>query len=245
MVFFAVALGPRFAMFNVVVMAFRRIFLCTVLAVQSFSQAPTAEDQILSSRPGVFGPPPTAEEFARWRAEGEQLHQRLLARLPYMKRLPPSSFPELPTAVARELERRGCTIPQTPRPQPHNVIRGEFARSGQQDWALFCGTQDPKDGYTTRLLVFWNGSPENPAVIESFRDGDYMQGSETALFTDRLLAVATRDYILEHDRYYGQQEGVTLPSPLDHQGIDDIFDGKASTIHYFFQNKWLPLSGAD
>jgi hypothetical protein len=230
--------------------SFRILFYAALAVTEVLAQTPTAEDRILSSRPGVFGPPPTAGEFAGSRAEGEQLYERMLARLPFMRRLPPSSFPELPIPVARELERRGCTIPQTPRPQPHNVIHGEFARPGQQDWALLCSTRDPRDtgaygGYTTRLLVFWNGSPENPAVFESFPDGKFMQGSETALFSVRLLAVATRDYILDHDRAYGQEKGVILPSPLDHQGVEDIFDGKASTIQYFFQNKWLQLSGAD
>src|SRR5437773_1573493 len=54
-------------------------------------------------------------------------------------RLPPSAFPELPGNVARELQRRGCTIPQEAfTKRPHNVVRGEFARPGQLDWAILC-----------------------------------------------------------------------------------------------------------
>jgi hypothetical protein len=32
---------------------------------------------------------------------------------------------------------------------------------------------------------------------------------------------------------------------MDHLGIDDAFVGKASVVEYFFQGKWLQLSGAD
>jgi len=54
-------------------------------------------------------------------------------------RLEPSAFPELPGNIRQELERRGCTIPQVWKDRkPHNVIRGEFTRNGQTDWAVFC-----------------------------------------------------------------------------------------------------------
>ena len=47
-------------------------------------------------------------------------------------RLPPSAFPELPKSIRRELERRGCTIPQVwADKKPQNVIKGEFTRKGQ------------------------------------------------------------------------------------------------------------------
>ncbi len=221
---------------------------------------PSAEDKILASRPGVFGPPPTAEEFARSRLESERLRRQMLARLPEMKRLPPSSFSDLPKRVAAELARRGCTIPQTAQAEPHNVIHGEFARPGQQDWAVFCSTRDTSDtseyrGYTTRLLVFWNGSADNPAEFEPFWEGDYLFMNEVAeanvddpargLYFYRSISAASRDYITAHDRAYGQAERVSLPPTLDHQGIDDGFYEKASIVHYFHEGEWLQLAGAD
>lgn len=52
-------------------------------------------------------------------------------------RLPPSAFPEMPTNIRRELERRGCTIPKVwADKRPHNVIKGEFTGKGQTDWAV-------------------------------------------------------------------------------------------------------------
>lgn len=63
-----------------------------------------------------------------------------------------------------------------------------------------------------------------------------------ALNFSRGLGVVGAKFILEHHRAYG---GVKPPRPLDHQGIDDAFLGKASVVHYFHKGKWLKLSGAD
>jgi hypothetical protein len=54
-------------------------------------------------------------------------------------RLPPKAFPELPAKLRVDLERRGCTIPQVPVVNGrHNVIKGEFSKAGQTDWAVLC-----------------------------------------------------------------------------------------------------------
>ena len=69
-------------------------------------------------------------------------------------RLAASEFPELPANLAQDLRRRGCTIPQTVfARQPHNVIKGQFARPGQVDWAVLCSLKG-----RSSILVFWNGS---------------------------------------------------------------------------------------
>jgi hypothetical protein len=39
--------------------------------------------------------------------------------------------------------------------------------------------------------------------------------------------------------------GSVKPPPIDHQGIDDAFAGKASVVLYFYRGKWLELTGAD
>lgn len=54
-------------------------------------------------------------------------------------RLSPAAFPELPKNLVTELERRGCTIPQVAGfNKRQNVIKGEFKRPGQIDWAILC-----------------------------------------------------------------------------------------------------------
>jgi hypothetical protein len=66
-----------------------------------------------------------------------------------IKRLPPSAFKELPPEIVGSLQASGCLIPQ-PDPlaipslglsPPYNVIRGEFAQEGQEDWAVLCSRQ--------------------------------------------------------------------------------------------------------
>src|SRR5579859_6550760 len=91
-------------------------------------------------------------------------------------RLPPTAFPELPGSVVRELQRRGCTIPQTPyTKKPHNVIKGEFAKPGQTDWAVLCSVKS-----ISTILVFWKGSETNPAAIAPMEDRNYLQTINTA-----------------------------------------------------------------
>ncbi len=153
-------------------------------------------------------------------------------------RLPPPAFPNLPANVVRELQRRGCSIPQDAyTKKPHNVIQGEFARSGQIDWAVLCSV----DGVST-ILVFWNGSEKSPAVVAAREDRNYLQGiSATEFGFSRELRPVREAFIMRHHRAYG---GPTLPL-IDHQGIDDAFLEKASTTWYFHSGKWLKLTGAD
>ena len=80
--------------------------------------------------------------------------------------LPPSAFPELPPAVIQTLQARGCQIPQIQRRKRDNVIRGEFLKSGQTDWAVLCTTKK-----LTELLVLENGSADQVVVIASFSNG--------------------------------------------------------------------------
>lgn len=66
--------------------------------------------------------------------------------------LSPKDFPNLPKQVRKKLDEKKCTIPQTKKGKPHNVIRGEFARPGQKDWAAFCQI----DGQW-KILFVWGG----------------------------------------------------------------------------------------
>lgn len=153
-------------------------------------------------------------------------------------RLAPARFTALPSAIITELQRRGCTIPQVPEIAGlHNVIRSEFARPGQQDWAVLCSVNR-----ISSVLVFWNGSASNPAVLATMKDIDRLQswGGERIIYS-RLLSPVDAKWIMEHHRGFG---GPT-PPPMDHLGIDDAFWGKASGVHYLYDGKWLRLQGAD
>lgn len=153
-------------------------------------------------------------------------------------RLPPTAFPALPAAVIRELQRRRCTIPQeTFSKTPNNVIAGQFARPGQQDWAVLCST-----GGASSILVFWKGSARNPAELARMEDKTFLQGlAGGKIGFSRGLSAIGSDFILEHYRAYGGPK----PPPMDHQGIDDAFLEKASVVQYFFKGGWLQLTGSD
>lgn len=167
---------------------------------------------------------------------GEQRHSN--AQRTAIRTLSPEAFAELPTNIVRELQRRACRIPQAgSQARPNNVIKGEFAKAGQTDWAVLCSVKG-----TSRILVFWGGSEVNPAAIAAREDRTYVQdmGAGSLEYT-RGIAPVNRRYILEHYAAYG---GVK-PPPLDHQGIDDSFLEKASIVWYFHKGRWLRLTGAD
>src|SRR4051812_41017156 len=68
-------------------------------------------------------------------------------------RLKPREFRQLPATVRRDLDRRGCTVPQTTRKTAaHNVISGAFIANGSRDWAVLCSVKG-----VSRVLVYRNG----------------------------------------------------------------------------------------
>ena len=137
--------------------------------------------------------------------------------------LSPAAFPELPSPVVRELESRKCLVPQYRKTWKAtdriNVVRGEFAKAGQKDWAVVCSTPA-----SMSLLVFWNSSSTGLAEVSlDAEDGYLLSGSipkETLLerYKDKLPAV-------DHDAV-----GIT--------GGDD-----RTIIRYFHEGKWIQLGG--
>src|ERR1035437_7790398 len=142
-------------------------------------------------------------------------------------RLQPTAFPELPKNLVTELERRGCTIPQPFTNRRANVIRGEFAKPGQTDWAVLCSTK----GFTS-LLVFWNGSATSSVELAKHSDNPER--------IDLLIRSVDRKFIMDHYRALGGPK----PPPIDHQGIESGGDS-GSVVLYYYRGKWLTLTGAD
>ena len=157
-------------------------------------------------------------------------------------RLPPDAFDDLPDAVQEELTVRGCTIPQPSYSglEKGNVVRGHFTQADQTDIAVLCSRER-----VSVILVFRGGSVKEVAELASKPDAHYLQGiGNGEIGFSRALGVASPEYI----RYCYEaleQYDVPKPPPLDHDGIDDYFDGKASGIWYWYGGKWLSLAGAD
>jgi hypothetical protein len=154
-------------------------------------------------------------------------------------RLKPNAFKELPRSIVLELAHRRCSIPQaTTEPVGHNVISGQFAVRGQIDWAALCSV----DGVSS-ILIFWKGSATNVASIAPRRDKEFIQAFDKGLFGfSRRIRAVNRDSILSHYKAYG---GPSPPAVIDHQAIEDAYVQKASVFWYYYQARWLRLTGAD
>ena len=153
-----------------------------------------------------------------------------------IKLMEPSSFKKLPKHIVKTLEIRGCKIPQAyPFENPHNVIQGQFAKKGQNDWAVLCSV----DSVST-LLVFWGGSTQ--CASEVGKDKNWLQdvgGGEISY--SRFISSVDKKQIQKYQGYNGS----TILQPLLHEGIDVAFIGKASGVRYCYKSKWVFFSGSD
>lgn len=153
--------------------------------------------------------------------------------------LKPDVFSLLPKNLVLYLNARRCTIPQSFEDSTsHNVIRGQFAQVGQFDWAVLCS----RNGVSS-ILVFWKGSTRSVAEIARSDDKSFLQTINGAgkIGFSRAIGVVDKNYILEHYRQYGGRK----PPQVEHQGINDAFIEKASSVRYFYRRRWLELQGAD
>ncbi len=154
-------------------------------------------------------------------------------------RLEPKVFTLLPRVVIEYLDRRGCTIPQAFHTrEPHNVIQGQFRKAGQVDWAVLCSKNR-----VSSILVFWNGKTHRIDDIASVDDRNFLQvvGAGKIGFS-RSIGTVDSKYILQRNKLDGIGR---WPASITHHGINDAFVEKASTVRYFFRNRWLELQGAD
>jgi hypothetical protein len=151
-------------------------------------------------------------------------------------RLAPSVFPHLPAAVAADLTQRGCRIPQSSQNSvPHNVTSGAFAAPAHADWAALCSIAG-----VSRILVYRDGSTVQVDSLDVAADRSYLQEVAAGRIEfSRTIVAVSEAYLARHAASRGRA------GPVDHQGIDDRFAGKGSTILYFAGGKWVSWPGAD
>jgi hypothetical protein len=142
---------------------------------------------------------------------------------------PLDSFPALAPAARQALERRGCRVPQSPyaESKPNNVVRGQFTRPGQTDWAALCAVGD-----RMIVVVMWGAVAACPDTI-----------SQTAatVSDEHGLGVVDSAYIEQHEQWYGGGRAF----PISHEGIDFGYEDKASMVWYCHEGVWWELPGAD
>ena len=185
-----------------------------------------------ASRPtSGFRTGPTAElrnasRAARWfRQTAKPVAYRI-------RLLPLSSFPDLPAAVATELNRRGCMIPQSfEAKQPENVIHGAFRAAGSSDWAALCSSQE-----TTTLYVFFAGQRESPIALRSQADSAWLGAEPGSSVLGSAWGIAARS-AADLRATPGLRRGLAI----DHDAIDDARLERSLIIHYFQAGRWMNL----
>jgi hypothetical protein len=141
----------------------------------------------------------------------------------------PSDFPSVPPAIRRQLEQQQCRIPQAPNWRiRHNLVWGEFDRSGQQDLAVLCVR-----GQTAIIYVYWASDAtrrDQLPIHHGYQPGSWMK-------------VASPKFIQEHITAYGLIDQ-DMPEHIDHDGVED---GMAccSIVYYRHVGRWLRAPGAD
>jgi hypothetical protein len=166
----------------------------------------------MTVRPSVLALLIVTPSFAQL-SEGKKGHE--------ITRLPPTAFSELPRDLVRELQRRGCTIPQTSADKRGNVIKGTFAKPGKTDWAVLCSAKG-----STTMLVFWNGSASDLAKLNETADDS---SGEFKVF----IRSVDRTFVTYLFRKFG---GLNLPI-VDHDGIEST-ESIGPALLYFYEGQW-------
>jgi hypothetical protein len=152
-------------------------------------------------------------------------------------RLNPGSFPNLPSPIRTEMGRRGCTVPQPfGSDGQRNIISGHFTDAKRRSWAALCSR-----GRRSAVLVFHGNDFSEVDELAEAADSDYLQTVEGGrIGYSRALGVATPNIVRRAPVADGPK-----PQVIDHDGINDAFEGKGSTILYWIGEKWIRLQGSD
>ena len=155
--------------------------------------------------------------------------------VPYLiRRLPVSSFPDLPAEVADVLDQRGCMIPQTYEAHhPENVVHASLEQAGSSDWAVLCSAHG-----TVLLLIFFGSDPARPQLLVSAKEMERLQahGPRGVLGFGWGIDPASPEQIRE------AQSGMEhRPPPVNHDALaDSIIDGR-TVYHFYMKHAWTQL----
>lgn len=155
-----------------------------------------------------------------------------------IRRLPVSSFPQLPHAIAAELEKRGCLIPQTYEAhRPENVVHASLERAGSSDWAVLCSS-----GGTVKLMVFFASALESPTVLVSEPETARMETHDLT----GVMGFAWGIDPASPQRVHEAQSLMEHHQPmLDHDALADSFVEKGTVYHYFSKGGWKVVETSD
>jgi len=155
-----------------------------------------------------------------------------------IRRLPVTSFPDLPDAVAETLTQRRCLIPQTYQAhRPENVINASFDRAGSSDWAALCSTQG-----TVELLVFFARKPGKAMTVASAPELERIQRHDsTGVYGfDWGIDAVSPKQVRE------AQSGLERhPPAVDHDGLADTVVNQKTIYHFYAHEEWTKLDAPE
>jgi hypothetical protein len=155
-----------------------------------------------------------------------------------IRRLPASSFPDLPDAIAEAIDKRGCMIPQTFQAhRPENVINASFERPGSSDWAVLCSTHG-----NVELLVFFARAPNKPMTLASVPELDRLQRHDSSgvLGFDWGIDPASPRQVREAQA--GMQRH---PPALDHDALQDVVLNEKTVYRFYTHSAWTVVDTSE
>ena len=158
---------------------------------------------------------------------------------PYLiRRLPVSSFPELPAGVQELLNRRGCLIPQTyAAHHPENVIHASLQRAGSSDWAVLCSAEG-----TVSLLVFFSSAPAGPAVLASAPETQRLQAHDPTGVLGFNWGIDPASPAQVREAQIGMEP---RPLRLDHDALADSIVERHTVYHFYAKSTWTLVGMPD
>ncbi len=151
-----------------------------------------------------------------------------------IRRLPVSSFPQLPAEVASLLNQRGCMIPQTYQAhRPENVIHASLEHAGSSDWAVLCSSQG-----TVSLLAFLGSAPAVPVLLASAPETERLQAHDPTGVLGFNWGIDPASPEQVHDAQSGMEH---RPPLLDHDALADSVVDRRTVYHFCSKGVWTLL----
>lgn len=156
-----------------------------------------------------------------------------------IRRLPVSSFPELPESIVVVLNRRGCLIPQTyAAHHPENVIHASLERAGSSDWAVLCAVEGK-----VALLVFFDGGAAGeadgqPMELASAPETQRLQAHDPSGVLGFNWGIDPASPQQVHEAQIGLEK---RPARLDHDALADSVVEHRTIYHFYARSGWTVL----
>jgi len=195
-----------------------------ILAVAALA---LANPQTRAQQAAQAPPPAQLNESGQLIVDGQSTPYRI-------RRLPISSFPDLPAPLAELLTLRGCMIPQTYEANhPENVVHASLESPGSSDWAALCSSQG-----TVSLLVYFASAPSKLLVLASVPETARLQVHDVTgvLGFNWGIDPATAQHI--HEMQTSMEH---RPARLDHDALADSTVDRRTVYRFYLNNAWTLL----